>query len=100
MLWKAKITRLHDLDGVSGVAEARVQLACGSPNLSDCEALSIAVYNHFDGFETPIPGIIGLETLSEDEMDDYEAPVDATDRGTYWIILTYTFRYQEAVPTG
>ena len=85
--------RMHDLDGVAGITAADVQIGCGSPLLSEAETLAEAVRSLMDGITDVLADITQVETLSASERDLYDSPADASDVGTYWIVLTYRFRY-------
>jgi hypothetical protein len=94
-----ELNRPHDLDGAAGFAEAIVKLGCGSPLFTESEALAEAVRNLVDGLGTTLSGIWVPEIEHWGELDLYDPPIDASDRGTYWIALRYFFRFAEPSPT-
>jgi hypothetical protein len=90
--------RDHHLDGVAGVASARVELWAESPVYSECDAVAEALRRLFDGFVGVLGGDVTVtETTSAGEGDDYFEPADGSDAGTHQIALEYLFRYRESI---
>ena len=93
-----KLPRQHTLDGPVGLAEASVRLAAGSRLFAQTDAAATVLRNLYDGFNGSLAGGVEVEeVVLKDEQDLYDPPVDASDRGTFWTVLTFTFRVQESV---
>jgi Protein of unknown function (DUF3168) len=91
-----RLPRQHTLDGPVGLAEASVRLAVGSRAFADTVSAAAVLRDLYDGFQGTLSGVEVEEAELEDEQDLYDPPIDAGDRGTFWTLLTFTFRFTEA----
>lgn len=84
--------RGHHLDGRDGTAWARIQLKYLSTNQADNAKGAEALRQSLDGFTGLLGGqVTVMETLLANELDDYEAPTNKSDIGTFMIVQDYKF---------
>jgi hypothetical protein len=103
LAWRVTgIDRQHDLDGPTGRAVCDLTVWSVSKRLIDDEAAAEAVRQVLDGLTTASlggTGVVVLETLSDDEADDWHDPTDGTSRGLIITPIGYRIVYREPKPT-
>jgi hypothetical protein len=103
LAWRVTgIERQHDLDGPTGRAVCDLTVWSVSKRLADDEAVAEAVRQLLDGLTTESfagSGIEVMETLSDDEADDWHDPTDGTGRGMIVTPIGYRIVYREPRPT-
>lgn len=74
-------------------------IVCISTSYTAADAIAEAVRQAMQGFRGTMGSTTVSTVLLADEQDEYDEPEDASDKGTYRIILLYRIRYAESKPT-
>lgn len=91
------IERDRDLDGPTGLATATVRLEVVDEDAYVVDQISTRLREMFDGFRGILGGSVEVvETAHEDEGDDYNEPVDASEDGICRVSLDYSFMFRES----
>jgi hypothetical protein len=91
------VERDHDLDGPTGLATATVGLEAVDEDALITDRVATRLREIFDGFKGTLGGLVDVvSTTHEDEGDDYNEPVDASEDGMFRVALNYTFMFHEA----
>jgi hypothetical protein len=81
--------------GTTHVIKARVQVDCYSTDENQVDDLAESVAAAFDDFKGPMQGILVKRSLQDDERDNYETLLDASDVGVHRITQIYGVHYLE-----
>lgn len=92
-------TRLVTLDGPSGIADGRVELAAVSKSYSDCSAIVELVTSALNGFAGDLSGVAVIAAWHDDESTIYDPPIDGSDSGTRTLSTDFVFRYRIPIST-
>jgi hypothetical protein len=88
--------RLHQLSGPSGIAIGRYQITVSSTRYADCEVISEQLRGFLDRVQFWMgTSFVGAAILGN-QLDKYDAPSSANDKGVHHLISEYTFRYEES----
>ena len=93
-------THEHHLTAAAGYAEMRIQFDIWSLSYLTCAAVGELLRAELSGFG---PGTMGSSTvhgvLLESQLDFYEQPETAEEKGIYRRMQEYEFAFSESVPT-
>lgn len=87
--------RERTLDGPSGIAAARLELVCRSHNYADVKAVKDAIRKLFAAVPLTLGSVSVIECKLDDESDEYEEPLESSDRGTYHTSIDFLMRFRE-----
>lgn len=94
--------REHHLNGASGVCFSRVQLDLIGVDYEAVKILSNAARNALDGFRGDVTVASDLVRVVhcnlELEIDDYDPPIDGSQKGRFRVIQDWKVGYQESIP--
>lgn len=90
--------------GVAGIAKATIQIDCWDDDRLGALALAEAVRDGIDGLTQSTLGANGQTVRVQyvhldDDKADLVAPLDASDVGTYRVIMDFSICYVESVPS-
>lgn len=88
----------HTLKGSAGNALAKFEIDVIADSYSEADALAEVVRQVMQGFKGMFGTTDVRSVILDDELDDYVGPIDASDKGVFFITLTYSIRYTESVP--
>lgn len=88
----------HDLSGSAGYAAASFKIDCLGDKYSDADQLANALRLALDGVnQDTVAGVTLLSALIDDELDDFDEPIDGSDSGVFVVSTLYRIAYDEAV---
>jgi hypothetical protein len=92
----------HHLNGASGVCFSRVQLDLIAVDYEAVKILANTVREALDGFRGDVT--VGTDLVRvvhcnlELEIDDYDPPIDGSQKGRFRVIHDWKVGYQESIP--
>ena len=90
----------HDLLGSAGYAAALFKIDCLADTYGAADQLAEAVRDALDGLnQVTYAGVKVLSAIIDDELDDFDEPIDGGDSGVYVVSTLYRIVYDEAVPS-
>jgi len=95
-----ELGHVHDLSGSAGYALALFRFDCLADKYSTADALAEAVRQALDGLDqATVAGVRIHAALIDDELDDFDEPIDGGDTGVFVVSTVYWIQYAESVPT-
>lgn len=95
-----KSDREFTLKASDGVVYAHVNLGLRSFTKADTNGGREAIRNSLNGFSGNLASSVRVDFAKLiDEDDGYEQPDASNDKGTFWMVLTFQFKYREPLPT-
>ena len=92
-------SRGHCLTGGAGYATMMIEFDCVSLTPTGAKTLANALRGELQCFNGTMGSVTVFSVVSEDESDEYDEPVDASNRGQFHSLATYSFLVQESIPT-
>ncbi len=82
-------------ENTNHIIKARVQIDCLSKDEDEVDLLAETVAKSLDDFIGTTQGVVVLRSLQDDERDNYEPLLDASDEGAHRITQMYGIHYRE-----
>ena len=84
----------HNLSGVDGTSQARVQISAWSYQEAEARQLIDAVRDRFDGFQGSIGLVVVTASVIENEVDLRQPPKAGTDQWLYHVASDYRVNHR------
>lgn len=88
----------HNLDGASGIAQARVQIDCWARSAATADNVAEQVRLVLQGYSGTLGTITATSVVLDNVVSIPEQPKDASDEWRYHIALDFLIFYRESVP--
>jgi len=88
----------HHLLGPAGLPQTRLQITSNAATPTLATNLADGVRLALDGFRGFWGNVEVTGCEKENEVDDFEEPIDASDQGVFRVVQDYLIFHREAIP--